>query len=120
MVMQTPARSGERAPGHMTAPNGALVPECNRLGRHMTSLLEHISLVTEAASIEELWALHVDKMRGYGFDRFIYGFTRFRTRHSFGSLDDILILSNHSTEYLDGFLKSGLYYHAPMVNWAAY
>lgn len=83
------------------------------------SFLNHITRITETQSIEELWALHVEKMREYGFDRLIYGFTRYSTAHSFGNLDDVLILSNHSAEYLDGFIHSGLYQHAPMVNWAA-
>lgn len=79
--------------------------------------LDHISRITAAASIEELWALHVAKMDSYGFDRLIYGYTRFRTEHSYGDLDDLLILSNHSPAYLDGFIKSGLYHHGPMVRW---
>lgn len=84
------------------------------------SLLEHISKITEAVTIEELWALHIERMRKYGFVKLIYGFTRFRSGNFFGSLDDILILSNHCPEYLDGFIHDGLYRHAPMVQWAAY
>lgn len=89
-------------------------------GRERTSLLEHVSLITDAATIEEVWALHIDKMADYGFTRLLYGFTRFRTANSFGSLDDILILSNHCADYLHGFLQNGLYHRAPMVQWAAY
>ncbi|MBC7153687.1 MAG: autoinducer binding domain-containing protein [Rhodobacteraceae bacterium] len=84
------------------------------------TLLEHISRVTEAQSIEDLWSLHVEKMREFGFSRLIYGFTRFRSGTSFGSLDDILILSNHSQKYVKGFIHAGLYKTAPMVTWAAY
>lgn len=82
-------------------------------------LLDHLERVIEATGIEEIWALHTGKMAEYGFDRLIYGFTRFRTSNSFGNMDDLLILSNHSQEYLDGFIHGGLYNHAPMVRWAA-
>jgi LuxR family transcriptional regulator len=83
------------------------------------TFLAHISRITEAESIEELWSLHVARMNEYGFDRLIYGYTRFRTAHSFGSIDDVLILSNHSRAYLDRFIKGGLYHHGPMVRWMA-
>jgi LuxR family transcriptional regulator len=34
-------------------------------------------------------------------------------------MDDVLVLSNHDQDYLDAFVKSGLFHHAPMVKWAA-
>jgi DNA-binding CsgD family transcriptional regulator len=82
-------------------------------------ITDHLARVLAAGSIEEIWALHLEKMAEYGFDRLLYGFTRFRTPNSFGNADDILMLSNHSQEYLDAFIKSGLFNHAPMVKWAA-
>lgn len=86
----------------------------------MTSgLVDHLERVLDAGSIEDIWSLHVGRMHGYGFKRLLYGFTRFRTSNSFGSMDDILILSNHDQDYLDGFIKGGLFHHAPMVKWAA-
>lgn len=82
-------------------------------------MIEHFERLFEAQTIEDIWRLHVDKMSSYGFDRLIYGFTRFRTSNSFGSIDDILVLSNHSKAFLDGFVTQGMYHHAPMVRWAA-
>jgi LuxR family transcriptional regulator len=79
----------------------------------------HLARVLEATSIEDIWAMHCKKMAEYGFDRLLYGFTRFRTRDSFGHTDDILVLSNHSQSYFDAFIKSGLFNDAPMVRWAA-
>lgn len=79
----------------------------------------HLSKVLTAGSIEEIWDLHVQAMAAYGFDRLLYGFTRFRTTNSFGSIDDILVLSNHSADYIQGFVRSGLYMQAPMVKWSA-
>lgn len=83
------------------------------------AILDHLEKILEAGSIERIWALHVAKMAEYGFDRLLYGFTRFRTMNSFGNVDDMLILSNHSDDYLRDFAKSGLFHHAPMVKWAA-
>ena len=85
----------------------------------MTPALEHLEAVIEASSIEEIWQLHCDRMAGYGFDRLLYGFTRFRSANSFGAIDDVLVLSNHDAAYLDGFVKTGLFHQAPMVKWAA-
>lgn len=82
-------------------------------------MLNHLERLFEAQSIEEIWSLHVKKMASYGFDRLLYGYTRFRTSHSFGHFDDMVVLSNHDQAYLDGFLHGGLYTQAPMVNWSA-
>ena len=79
----------------------------------------HLARVLAATSIEDIWAMHCKKMAEYGFDRLLYGFTRFRTRDSFGHADDILVLSNHDQDYFDAFIKSGLFNDAPMVRWAA-
>src|SRR5690606_18177463 len=83
------------------------------------SLGAHLERVIEADSIEELWSLHLAKMAEYGFSRLLYGFTRFRTSNSFGSAEDVLVLSDHPEDYLAAFVQSGLYMQAPMVKWAA-
>ncbi len=82
-------------------------------------MIAHLERLFDLQRIEDIWRLHLDKMATYGFDRLLYGFTRFRTSNSFGDIDDILVLSNHSKAYLDGFVGTGLYHHAPMVKWAA-
>jgi LuxR family transcriptional regulator len=79
---------------------------------------DYLERLTNAQSIEELWQLHCKKMGEYGFDRLIYGFTRYRTATSLGDPEDFVILTNHSSEYIEGFLGKGLYFHAPMVRWA--
>ena len=79
---------------------------------------DYLERLTNAQSIEELWQLHCKKMGEYGFDRLIYGFTRYRTATSLGDPEDFVILTNHSPEYIEGFLGKGLYFHAPMVRWA--
>lgn len=83
------------------------------------SLLDHVERMFEPNTVEEVWRLHVRKMTEYGFDRLFYGFTRYRTSRSFGSTDDMIILSNHDQSYLDSYVRNGFYNHAPMVKWAA-
>ncbi len=82
------------------------------------NLREYLHFVSNAQSLEELWPVHTAQMAEYGFDRLIYGFTRFRTLTSLGDPEDFTILSNHSQEYIEGFLHNGLYFHAPMLHWA--
>ncbi|MBY6089734.1 helix-turn-helix transcriptional regulator [Maritimibacter alkaliphilus] len=79
---------------------------------------DYLERLTNARSIEELWTLHTEKMASYGFDRLLYGFTRYRTTTSLGDPEDFVILTNHKPAYTDGFLGQGLYFHAPMVRWA--
>jgi LuxR family transcriptional regulator, quorum-sensing system regulator SdiA len=82
------------------------------------SLRDYLKGILRSPSIEELWEAHVARMAAYGFDRLIYGFTRYRTSTSLGDPEDFVILTNHAREYTDVFLGEGLYFHAPMVRWA--
>ncbi len=81
--------------------------------------MEYIATILQSSSIEHVWQLHVDKMRDYGFDRVIYGATRFRTHGEFGDLSDALILTNHDKDYIDLFFGKALYINAPMAIWGA-
>lgn len=81
-------------------------------------LRSYLHYISNTKSLEELWSAHASKMAEYGFDRLIYGFTRFRTNTSLGDPEDFVILTNHSHAYTDVFLGEGLYFHAPMVRWA--
>ena len=74
--------------------------------------------LTQSDSIEELWEMHCLKMKSYGFDRLLYGFTQSKTSTSLGDPNDFLILSNHDPSYIDAFIGERLYHHAPMVHWA--
>ncbi len=73
--------------------------------------------MTNAPSIEELWDMHTKKMAEYGFDRLLYGYTRYRTTTSLGNPEDFIVLTNHSPAYTDVFMGQGLYFQAPMVKW---
>lgn len=81
---------------------------------------ENVALLdlTHSNSIEELWDLHCRRMASFGFDRLLYGFTRFRTATSLGDPDDFIVLSNIDSDYVQSFVHNGLYRSAPMVRWA--
>lgn len=81
----------------------------------MKSYLHRLS---NCQTIEELWEAHTRKMDEFGFDRLIYGFTRYRSGNSLGDPEDFIILTNHDRAYTDVFLGEQHYAHAPMVNWA--
>ena len=81
-------------------------------------MIEYLEAITEAQDAESLWNLHTQKMASYGFDRLIYGFTRYMTPTSMGDPQDLVVLTNHESEYVDTFINEGLYFHAPMVQWS--
>lgn len=82
------------------------------------SVLTHLHDITQAQTAEELWALHTAKMASYGFDRIIYGFTRYRTSSSLGDPQDWMLLTNQTKDYMRAFVDEGMYFHAPMLKWA--
>ena len=82
------------------------------------NLHKYLAFITRATSLEELWVAHTEEMAGFGFDRLLFGYTRYRTETSLGDPEDFVILSNHPKEYVEGFVYGGLYFHAPMLRWA--
>lgn len=83
------------------------------------SVVDYLDRLFQAETIEEIWELHTVEMAHLGFDRLLYGFTRFRTANSLGNPDDSVILTNHDPDYGHEFVNGGLYQAAPMVKWAA-
>jgi len=81
-------------------------------------MIDYTEQVIAARSIEDLWTIHCEAMGDYGFDRLLYGFTRFRTATSLGSAEDFLILTNHDDAYMRPFLKDMMFLQAPTVRWA--
>lgn len=84
----------------------------------MTTLIEYLEAATNAKTDSELWKLHVGKMKEYGFDRLLYGYTRYRTTFGLGDPQDWVILTNHKPEFMDSFFTDTHYDHAPMLRWA--
>lgn len=84
----------------------------------MENLTTYLDKLTNAPTIEALWQLHLTRMAEYGFDRILYGFTRYRSGSSLGDPQDWVVLTNHSADYMRAFIDDGLYYHAPMLRWS--
>lgn len=84
----------------------------------MAEVVKALEKLTNASTVEELWDIHTRQMATYGFDRLMYGFTRYRTSSSLGDPQDWVLLSTQSSEYMRIFFDEGLYYHAPMLRWA--
>lgn len=82
-------------------------------------MLEYCERVLSAETAEDVWGLHTQTMARFGFDRLLYGYTRFRTPTGFGDPDDFLVMTNHKPEYVNSFIREGHYFNAPMVQWAA-
>lgn len=82
------------------------------------AVVDYLNTITNAPDVETLWAAHLEQMQGYGFDRIIYGFTRYRTSSSLGDPQDWVLLTNQSSAYMRPFIEDGLYFHAPMIRWA--
>ena len=82
-------------------------------------MIDVLHRIVEARTVECVWRAVTEQMATYGFDKLIYGFTRFRTATSLGRREDMMILSNHSDAYLSRFLQEDMFYIAPMVVWAS-
>ena len=84
----------------------------------MSNLINYLNSLTNAPTVEALWALHSNRMASYGFDRIIYGFTRYRSGRSLGDPQDWVLLTNHGDNYMEEFLGKGHHINAPMIRWA--
>lgn len=82
------------------------------------TFLSDVETIFNADDVEVVWQVLSDRMSEAGFDRLIYGLTRFRTERSFGDPQDLLILSNHDARYIDRFIGDAMYFHAPMIRWS--
>lgn len=74
--------------------------------------------ICDAETVDELWSIYSEQMAGYGFDRLIYGLTRFKTASSLGDAQDSLILTNYNSDFVEKYVSGGLYNHAPMMRWS--
>lgn len=84
----------------------------------MDSVLAYLDRITNAPSMEALWNTHLEAMAGYGFDRLIYGFTRYRSGRSLGDPQDWIVLTNQPRAYMSPFVDDGMYFNGPMLRWA--
>lgn len=81
-------------------------------------MIDKVERLLKADTVEAVWAVLTAQMDDHGFDRLFYGYTQNQTAEGLGHLNDLLVLSNHDEEYLDGFLRQRMYLSAPMTQWA--
>jgi len=84
----------------------------------MSQLTDRLNALVSVKTDDELWDMHTRWMAEYGFDRLIYGYTRYRTSSSVGDPQDWVILTNHASDYMETWINEGHHFHAPMVRWA--
>ena len=85
----------------------------------MSSDLSTVLLkLLSARTVEATWAILAAELDAFGFDRLLYGMTRFRTAVSLGDPQDMLILSNHPDDYVEAFVDGRMFANAPMAMWA--
>jgi DNA-binding CsgD family transcriptional regulator len=83
----------KRFDGNMTAP----APE--------PGLTAHLLQLFAADTIEAAWALHLDRMRGFGFDRVSYVHAPLSS--NFSEVDGALVLSNVPRACIDEYVRQG-------------
>lgn len=81
-------------------------------------MLDFLERLISTLDLETAWRDLCDEMATHGFDRVVYGFTRFSTGNSIGPREDALVLSNHEPRYFKRFMDEHHYEHAPLTRWA--
>lgn len=84
-----------------------------------TDTLIYLQSLVAATEIEVAWEMHKAHMARFGFDRVLYGFTRFGTRATLGDYEDALMLTNHPRDYVSAYVHENLYNEGLMVRWAS-
>lgn len=108
-----------RAAGAMAAqPERRFVAAAAVAGRpEPRNVLDTVSRIAMAQTIEDAWALGVSALTGFGFEYINYGFTRFQHTDSVGDPDDALFLTNQSPEHVRTYFQSGFFAKTPMFRW---
>lgn len=81
-------------------------------------MLDFLDQLVRTSSLQHVWHLNCVRMKTYGFDRLIYGYTKFATQHGVGELEDALFLTNHDPDYFNEFIGGKMFLHAPLTRWA--
>jgi LuxR family transcriptional regulator len=73
--------------------------------------------LVRATTLQQVWNLLCVELSAYGFDRLIYGFTRFATPSGVGPLEDALFLTSHDKDYFERFIGDRMFLDAPLTRW---
>lgn len=74
--------------------------------------------ITKATAIEDVWRIYTSLMKDHGFDRIIYGRTRYRNGTNLGDPADFFVLSNHDPDYTRFYVDEGHFVDSPMFRWS--
>ena len=89
---------------------------------HNNSIIEdtfaYLGVITEVQSVDALWQAHVEFMGQFGFDRIVYGFTRYMSETSLGDPLDWTVLAHGTDAYLQQMIAEGHLLNGPMIRWA--
>jgi len=81
-------------------------------------ILDYLDKLVRATVLDEVWEMHCETMAEHGFDRCIYGATRFVTESSLGDFDDATFLTNHDPRYFEKYIGQKLFTKSPLIHWA--
>jgi LuxR family transcriptional regulator len=81
-------------------------------------ILDYVEQLSRATAMDDVWGMHCAAMAQFGFDRLIYGYTRFVTDGSISNLDDAIFLTNHDPAYFERFVGERMFLDGPVVRWA--
>jgi LuxR family transcriptional regulator len=82
----------------------------------VSATLCHLQRIANAHSPEEIWALLLGILAGFGFDGIAYGFTRWWRGGSIGDSRDAVVMSNHGPRQPG--LDVAAFMRTPMFGWA--
>ena len=79
-------------------------------------ILDTLDTVLRANSVEDQWAMLLDIMVGYGFDRLFFASTRFGIDEHWGAKSDWLMLTNHQPEVVKSFIGESIYLETAKIH----
>lgn len=81
-------------------------------------MLDYVTSICNSQALDEVWKIHCDAMKSFGFDRLIYGYSRFIRENGLSPREDSLFLTMHDPAYIKRYIEDEMYFDAPMVYWA--
>lgn len=106
--------------GHGSPPDAAANAQLHAVAEPAApgDLIEYLEALSRTTSLDKVWQMHCAAMAAFGFDRLLYGYSKFVTDNSLGAFEDTIFLSNHSARYFNWFIRDKKFLHAPLFRWA--
>jgi len=78
----------------------------------------NLAAILACETAEAVLTALVQALRPFGFERFLYGLARFLVTDRLGASEDLYFASTLPATFNSGYFDSGLFRHAPMLEWA--